>query len=432
MRAESIERNNFAGIPFKNSGTRHSTDHTGIFTLRDGHSARGLDRTKTRCAIIPHAVHKYPDGSKPKLLGHGMEKHVRGWTMSIDRRPIGKPHHIPPGHAANHHVAISRTNQNAAGEKKIAGPRFVNFKSAAFVEAFREHFGEPFRHVLHDHNRGLKIRRNLRQSRLQCVWTAGRNSDGDDAARRQRSVACFFRRGGFFNHGGRKLAASGSPGDFNFCNQLIGNLFEMSGGRVLGLGHKIDGAKREGFEGSVAAFFRMSAEKNDRQGSAPHDETQRIHAVHTGHLQVEGHDIGLQLFNFFQCETAVHGGADNFDGRVAREDGGDEFPHESGIIDDGNTDTFAHAIAPSGVAREKPPRVPRTLSLRTTVPSPRMEAPLTRSLETISPGRALITSSSSPTMLSTSRPKRFSAAPMTMTKCFFRTGWVSTLRKRLR
>src|SRR5256885_12277080 len=157
-----------------------------------------------------------------------------------------------------------------------------------------------------------------------------------------------------------------------------------------------------------------------------------FHAIHPRHLQIKGHHIGLQLFNFFQCESAIHGGADNFDGRIAREDRGDQFPHESGVIDDENADTFAHAIAPSGVPREVRDRTAGTLRMRTTVPSPRKEAPLTRSLETISAGSALITSSSSPTKLSTRRPKRFSAAPMTMTKCFFRTGWVSILRKRLR
>jgi len=93
--------------------------------------------------------------------------------MPIDGRPIGKNDHATPGHVANHYVAISRTDENAAGEKEIAGPRFMNFKSAAFVEALREHFGETLRHMLHDHNRGLKIRRDLRQDKLQCVWTAG-------------------------------------------------------------------------------------------------------------------------------------------------------------------------------------------------------------------------------------------------------------------
>ena len=60
-----------------------------------------------------------------------------------------------------------------------------------------------------------------------------------------------------------------------------------------------------------------------------------------------------------------------------------------------------------------------TLRIRTTVPSPRIDAPLTKSLAMISDGSALMTSSSSPTRLSTSRPKRFSAAPMTMTKLRF-------------
>src|SRR5258708_38103785 len=149
--------------------------------------------------------------------------------MSIDRRPIGKHHHIPPGHAATQHVAISRTNQNAAGEKEIAGPRFVNFKSAAFVEAFREHFGETFRHVLHDHNRGLKIRRNLRQNKLQCVWTAGRNSDGDDAARRERSAGCFFRRGGFFNYGGGGRWGPAGRGGFFFFSSWRREFLERGG-----------------------------------------------------------------------------------------------------------------------------------------------------------------------------------------------------------
>ena len=71
---------------------------------------------------------------------------------------------------------------------------------------------------------------------------------------------------------------------------------------------------------------------------------------------------------------------------------------------------------PAGRTRESRDSTAGTFRMRTTVPSPRIEAPLTRSLETMSLGSALMTSSSSPTRLSTTRPKRFSAAPMTMTK----------------
>jgi len=85
---------------------------------------------------------------------------------------------------ADHHVAIAGTDQNAAGEKEIAGTRFVNFQSAALVETLRKHFREPFGHMLHDENGGKKIRRDLRKNELQGVRATGGNSNGDDAARR--------------------------------------------------------------------------------------------------------------------------------------------------------------------------------------------------------------------------------------------------------
>src|SRR5216683_549557 len=352
--------------------------------------------------------------------------------MPINGRPVGEHRHISPRHATNHDVAISRANEHTSRKQKIAGARFLNFQGAAFVEALRKHFRKTFGHMLHNNNRGLKIRGNLRQNKLQCVWTAGGNTNRDDAARRQRGASSFFRRGFFLEDRGRKLAAHGALGHFYFCNQLVGNLFEVTGSGVFWLGEEIDGAKRQGFERGVTALFRMGAKENHRQGSAPHNKTQRLHAVHARHVEIKRHDIRLQLFNFFQSECAVHGGANNFDGRFARENRGDQFPHKSGIINNEDSDAFTHAMAPRGVERTRRERTAGTFKIRTTVPSPSMEAPLTKSLETISPGRALITNSSSPTRLSTRRPKRFSAAPMTMTKCFFRTGCVSMLRKRLR
>src|SRR5260370_37486487 len=70
-----------------------------------------------------------------------------------------------------HHVAISRTDQNAAREEQIAGTRFVNFKSAAFVEALGEHFGETLGHVLHDQNCIIVMGGRLRLSKSPYVWT---------------------------------------------------------------------------------------------------------------------------------------------------------------------------------------------------------------------------------------------------------------------
>src|SRR6267142_3320391 len=173
----------------------------------------------------------------------------------------------------------------------------------------------------------------------------------------------------------------------------------------------------------------MSAEENDGQWRAAHDEAERLYSVHTRHFQVQCDNVRLKLFNLLQRERAIHGGPDDLDVRVARKNNGDQLPHQRGIIHYENADAFAHAIAPSGVARERRERTAGTFKIRTTVPSPRIEAPLTKPLAMSSPGSALITSSSSPTIWSTSKPKRRSAAPMTITNFFFSffvssTAWI--------
>src|SRR5215467_12696854 len=163
----------------------------------------------------------------------------------------------------------------------------------------------------------------------------------------------------------------------------------------------------------------MCAEQNYRKWCAAHDEAQRFHAIHAGHFQIQGDDVGLQLLNLFQGKSAVHRCANYFDTRIAGQNNRDQLPHQCGIIHNENANALAHAIAPSGFARERRERTAGTFRIRTTVPSPRMDAPLTRSLAINSPGSALMTSSSSPTIWSTRRPKRRSAAPITTTKFFF-------------
>ena len=156
-----------------------------------------------------------------------------------------------------------------------------------------------------------------------------------------------------------------------------------------GLAMKSTAPRAKCFEGRVGAFFRMRAEENDGKRSAAHDQAQGLHAVHARHFEIEGDDVGLELFDFFQGEGAVHRGANDFDGGIAREDRGNQLPHERGVIDYEDTDAFAHAIAPSGVARERRDKTAGTFRIRTTVPSPRIDAPLTRSLANDVSGQGL-------------------------------------------
>ena len=50
-----------------------------------------------------------------------------------------------------------------------------------------------------------------------------------------------------------------------------------------------------------------------------HDQAQSLHAVHAGHFQIEGDDVGAKLFDLFQSEFAVHRRADHFDRGIAGE-----------------------------------------------------------------------------------------------------------------
>src|ERR1700676_182771 len=419
MAAERIEGQNFCDVAFENGGAGHAADHAGIFTLRESHAAGGFDGAETFVPVFAHAGHDDADGSEGEFLRDGVKEHVGGRAVTVDGRAVRKNHHVSARHAADHHVAIAGANKCAAGEEQITGTRFLDIEGTAFIEAPGKHFGEAFGHVLDDENGGRKVRRKLRQDKLQSVGAASGDADSDDATGRKRRARAFLGALRIVGDNGRRESASHDAfGDFDFIDESVSDGFKTAGGGIDGLGDEVDGAESESLERGVGAFFRMSAEENDGQRSAAHDEAESFHAVHAGHLEIEGDDVGLELFDFFESESAVHGGADDLDGGVAGEDGGNEFAHQRGIIDNQDTDAFAHAIAPSGVARERRERTAGTLRIRATVPSPRIEAPLTRSLGMMSVGKALMTSSSSPTRLSTRRPKRFSAAPMTMTKFF--------------
>src|SRR5215471_12638211 len=126
--------------------------------------------------------------------------------------------------------------------------------------------------------------------------------------------------------------------DSMYCNALgppveIPTAMTRRGG-IFWFLEKIHRAESESFESGVTALFRMGAEKDDGQRRALHDEPQHFQTVHTRHFKVECDDVGLEFFDFLQRESAVHGGANHFDGGVARQDRRNQLPHERGIVND--------------------------------------------------------------------------------------------------
>src|SRR3954471_19977186 len=153
----------------------------------------------------------------------------------------------------------------------------------------------------------------------------------------------------------------------------------------------------------------------------PHDLSQRLHAVHAWHLQVQRDHMRMQFLNLLQSELAIHCCTNHFDGRILFQHLRNKFSHQCGIVNDKYFCRAAHAVAPAPLAvvcdRARPSfeTTACTSRINTTVPSPRIEAPLTRSVDTRWSSRALMTSSSSPTSLSTINPNLRSPSAITIT-----------------
>ena len=257
------------------------------------------------------------------------------------------------------------------GEQQIARLRFLHFDGGGFVQAPREHLGESFGHVLHHQEAAGEILRKLRKKILQRVGAAGGNADGDDFRRLARvapenCAGLPLRR----RHGDDHLRRAGSGCDLDFQRQLGGDLLQAAGSGVLRLGDEIECAERQRFQRERRAFLGVRADDDHRHVMLARDLAQHFDAVHARHFQIERDDVRAQLLNFSQADQAIHGGADDFDRGIAEQHLRNQLPHQRGIIDHQDANSFAHAIAPTAGMRDRCETTAGTFRISTTVPSP--------------------------------------------------------------
>src|SRR5438105_1923207 len=160
-------------------------------------------------------------------------------------------------------------------------------------------------------------------------------------------------------------------------------------GGITRLGHKIEGAQSQRFESRRGPRSGMRAHDNHRDFVGARDLPQSFHAIHARHVEIECDHMRPQLLDLLQPERAIHGRAHYFDGFIALQNLRNQLAHERGIIYHQNSHLFAHAVAPflmtaADAARALPSldTTAEMFRIKTTVPSPRMEAPLTRSVAT--------------------------------------------------
>src|SRR5580704_5367997 len=149
------------------------------------------------------------------------------------------------------------------------------------------------------------------------------------------------------------------------------------------------------------------------------DLAKHLNPVHPWHIEIERHDVRPQFGDFSKANLAVHRCANHFNRWIVQKRLRDQLAHERGIVDDENSKFVAHAVAPTAGILARCEITAGTLRMSTTVPSPRIDAPLTSGEVTRRSSSALITSSSSPIKLSTASPNFRLPDPITMTKVRF-------------
>ena len=178
-------------------------------------------------------------------------------------------------------------------------------------------------------------------------------------------------------HGDDHLRGAGRSGDLDFHRQLCRDLFDAARGRVWRFRDEIKGAEGKSFERYGGAALGLCAEDDHGDTMSARNLAKHLDAVHARHVQIERHDLGMEFGNLLQANGPVHGRANDFDGGVALQHLRDEFPHQRGVIHNQNADFFAHAVAPTAGIRARCEITAGIFRIKTTVPSPRMEAPLT-------------------------------------------------------
>ena len=144
-----------------------------------------------------------------------------------------------------------------------------------------------------------------------------------------------------------------------------------------GLVTKSNAPSDSAFRVREAPCLGVRADDDHRHAMLARDLAQHLDAVHARHFEIERHDVRVQLLDLSQADHAVHGRADDFDGWVALQHLRNQLAHERGIVHDEHADFFAHAVAPTAGIRERCETTAGTFRISTTVPSPRIEAPLT-------------------------------------------------------
>src|SRR5262245_20419957 len=266
-------------------------------------------------------------------------------------RTVAERRHDLTAAPLHQQVRVAGRDVHGAGPDAQAVGGFDHAQWRLSVEPLRQQPREHVRHVLHDQDRRGKGRRQRRQNRGECRRTSGRNRHHHDVgpgggAERPHRERLRRRRGA-----ARLLAGTDAAERTDFRNQVLADALARGvlAARRRRLGHVVGRAVVERFERVGRAALRERAEHDHGQprvGLA--DLAQRLEPVHPGQLDVERHEIRLDLGDPLERRTAVLGFAGHFDGRFGRQCVCDDAADQGGIVHDQDPGFLVHACRPLG------------------------------------------------------------------------------------
>ena len=121
-------------------------------------------------------------------------------------------------------------------------------------------------------------------------------------------------------------------GGLYFINELDGNLENFLRCEGCGFLNEIDCAGFQRVQSGVSVFIG-DAHDDYRQRFTPHLLSDETHAVQFRHLEIAGHDVGIQLLRQLQSFPPITRSANNLDKRAAGQYFPHDFPDIRGVVD---------------------------------------------------------------------------------------------------
>jgi len=317
----------------------HAIDRAGRFILADRESALSKDGLHSESAVTAHASHDDTHGVRAKDLGDGEQHHVDRWNVDDVvgvRRDL--QNHLGGSAAANGEVLSCGSQVDMASSEHHTIFRFVHVHVAEIVEALGERAGESDRHVLHNEDTDGQVGGQIGEDLLQSFRTASRRSHGNDrwGAETDRGNGRTGRTNGW--PGPTASISAGAGRCFDLADKFVLDFDDVKGTAAETLGEAVEGSQFQRFESGLRSFLSHGTDHDDGPGGIVHDPLEDFEAAETGHVDIEGDDVGLEPVNLRESLGAGLGSADDTQRVVGLNHAREGNSHEGAVIGDQHFD----------------------------------------------------------------------------------------------